>query len=204
MPSQPKPSKDTGSTPGDRRQMGTETEPRQLHGSTMYTAEPENDYTSGCGWRKWITWLSSKVNQIRLPLPSRVILTSKMSHLGLPDQRDTADNTDVSSQEYGNLSTASNMEVPAAGTERLTPVINKCDKTYTPCMARRAFEPMAHSGQNSEVPELQLRGIWASAQPQHQVCKVSDSVPAMCNMALMSSKINMQVHYEDSSEREEF
>ena len=92
------------------------------------------------------------------------------------------------------------MEVP--GTERLTsdvPVINEYDKTYTPCMTRQAFEPMAHSGQNNEVPES--RYIWASAQSQHQV---SDSVPAMCNMALTTSKINMQVHYEDSSEREEF
>ena len=50
-----------------------------------------------------ITWPSSKVNQIRLPLPGRVILASKMSHLGLPDQCDTADNTDVPSREYGNL-----------------------------------------------------------------------------------------------------
>ena len=115
-----------------------------------------------------------------------------MSHLGLPDQCDTADNMEVSS------------------TERLTsdvPVINEYNKTYTPRMARQAAEPMAHSGQNNEVSES--RGIWASAQPQHQV---SDSVPAMCNMvlmthaALMTSKINMQEQYmyEESSEGEDF
>lgn len=72
------------------------------------------------------------------------------------------------------------MEV--SGTERLTsdvPVIDEYDKTYTPRMARQAFEHMAHSGQNNEVPES--RGIWVSAQPKHQV---SDSVPTMCNMAV--------------------
>ena len=182
MTSQPKPSKGAGSTPGDRRQMGAETKPRQLRGSTMtlYTDQPENDYTSACGRRKGITWLSSKVNQIRLPLPGRVILASKMSHLGLPDQCDTADNTDVPSREYGNSSTASSME--ASSTERLTsdvPVTNEYDKTYTPCTARQAFEPMAHSGQNN-------------------------AVPAMCNMTLTTSKINMQVHHEESSEGEDF
>ena len=66
------------------------------------------------------------------------------------------------------------------------------DKTYTPHMARQAVEPMAHSGQNHEVPES--RGTWVSAQPQHQV---SDSVSAMCNMALTALKINMQEHYEE-------
>ena len=54
-------------------------------------------------------------------------------------------------------------------------------ETYTPCTARQAlnFEPMAHSGQNN-------------------------AVPAMCNMALTTSKINMQVRYEEPSEREDF
>ena len=54
---------------GDRRRMGTETDPEQLQGSTIYTDQPENDYSPGCGWRKGDTWLSSKVDQIRLPLP---------------------------------------------------------------------------------------------------------------------------------------
>ena len=74
------------------------------------------------------------------------------------------------------------------------PVTNEYDKTYMPCTARQAFEPMAHSGQNNEVSES--RGIWVSAQPQHQV---SDPVPNMCNMALTTSKTNMQEHYEDFS-----
>ena len=155
--------------------------------------QPENDYTSGCGWSKGVTWLSSRVNQIRLLLPGRVILDSKKSHLGLPDQCDTADNMDVPSREYRNSPMASSMEV--SSTNRLTsdvPVINEYDKAYTPRMARQAVEPMAHSRQNNEVPEL--GGIWVSAQPQHQV---SVSVPAMCNMALTTPKINMQVHYEE-------
>ena len=115
-----------------------------------------------------------------------------MSHLGLPDQCDTADNMEVSS------------------TERLTsdvPVINEYNKTYTPRMARQAAEPMAHSGQNNINEVSESRGIWASAQPQHQV---SDSVLAMCNMvlmihdALMTSKINMQARSEELSEGEDF
>ena len=187
---------DAGSTPGDRRRMGTETEPRQLHSSTMYTDQPANDYTSGCGWRKGMTWMSSKVNQTRLPLPGRVILASKTSHLGLPDQCNTADNTDVPSREYGNSSTASNMEV--SGTERLTsdvPVINEYGNLDLYAMYGKTdinFEHVAHSGQNNEV--LEPGGIWVSAQPQHQV---SVSVPAMCNMALTTPKINMQEHYEE-------
>ena len=119
--SQPKPSMEAGSTPGDRRLVDTENvigmERRRLHGSTSYTDQSENAYSQGCGWTKGITWLSSKVNQIRLPLPGRVTLVPKMSHLGPPDQCDTADKTDVSAHEYENSSTASNMEV--SGTETL-------------------------------------------------------------------------------------
>ena len=58
---------------------------------------------------------------------------------------------------------------------------------------------MAHSGQNSEMPEV--RGIWVSTQPLQLV---SGSVPAMCNMALMTPNIDMQDHREESSDQEEF
>ena len=177
MALQPKPGMEAGSSPGDRRLADTEMEPQHMYGSTIYTDQPENAYYQGCGWTKGITWLSSKVNQIRLPLTGRVTLVPKMSHLGPPDQCGTADKTDASSQEYENSSTASNMEV--SGTESPTsdvPVINQHAKIYTPRMARLESEPMAHPGQNNEVPEA--RGIGVSTQPQRQV---SCSVPAMCN-----------------------